>query len=458
MHKLSFFGRACGRLPTLAAVLLITANSAPCWGQDSDTTPPASPAAKSEFDEAVIRNQVLKHIKHHEEQIAIADDEEVKLKAMLEDNKKAPADGGMSAVEINKHIASLGIIKSKHEAEIDNLRAYLDSEKLAERETALARQQNNLRIQKAAIHAMIAEWGARRREKESHDLPPLKNAEIKIFSLAHAAPQDLAKVIESIFSPAQLRLSIDDRTKSLVVMGDKESLAIVESLLMKMDQPADGATDVPLQQGAKRQADGDRSLLLRVFWLADGLPEDEGQDPAAYLPNSVLKALDGLGLKTPRLVAQTVNAVAVTDKGYVDFSANVPAVLLGQTASLNCNGSMRPIVADRAGLDVQISVIGPSINCGLQGSLATPLGHYMVLGTANSLSADPSQMAGMHGGEMGAMPGGFQPGFGVEGGFGGGGADPTAAAPQEAPRPKLNQARFAFVVQVIEATSYPAEK
>jgi hypothetical protein len=147
-------------------------------------------------------------------------------------------------------------------------------------------------------------------------------------------------------------------------------------------------------------------------------------------------------------------------------------------------GRMRPVIQDRAGLDVQINVSGPSINCQLSGSLATPLGHYMVLGTANSVIADPTTMADMGmgmGGEMGMAPGAGMyagRGFGGEGammGRGGyaapagpagrgGPVDPATGLPdaegavEQPAKPKYNTSRFAFVVQVIEGESFPAEE
>lgn len=331
-------------------------------------------------------------------------------------------------------VAKLREAQSKGEIQQDNVSF----------QSALAEAQRQVAIRDEQI-SQLSRQLFNKNEQDSR-LPPLKNAEIKIFHLLHAAPQDLAKVIDSIFSPAQLRLSIDERTKSLVVMGDKESLGIVEALLTQMDRPADGAADKDAPKAAAAEKSGNRSLLLRVFWLADGLPEDEGQDPAAYLPESVLQALDRLGLKAPRLVTQTVNSVAVGSANNLDyrFATSVPAVVDSQPTTVNCRGSMKPIVAERSGLDMYIEVSGPSVQCHLEGSLATPLGHYMVLGTANSLSADPAQAARTPGGEMrGAME------VGPEGGMG---------LMEKRARPTFNQARFAFVVQVIEATSYPAEK
>src|SRR4029079_11337805 len=112
-----------------------------------------------------------------------------------------------------------------------------------------------------------------------------------------------------------------------------------------------------------------------------------------------------------------------------------------------------------------------------------PLGHYMVMGTTNSVLIDDGRAAasmeggpGMGpgsgggrlgfgwpaqpgvpgrgpagpaaGGEFGAAPGGAAPGAAAAGG-------PEGAAPSKGP---INTSRFAFVVQVVEGQSYPADE
>jgi hypothetical protein len=308
--------------------------------------------------------------------------------------------------------------------------------------------------------------------ERDRSLPPLPNAEVKVIALAKAPADETARTIESLFGPQTIRVATDDRTNSLIVLGDAASLNSVEALLARIDQQSNNKANTPggtATSGTKAT----QSLLLRIFWLADGLPEGEGQDPAPYVPQPVLKAVQRLGLNGPLLVSQTVNSLAVGNDGPVEYSTVVPAIVFKQPTNLSCAGHMRPVIDDRAGLDVQISVMGQGINCQLSGSLATPLGHYMVLGTANSVTADPATVAaagpmmggpgmgmGMGPGGMPGMAAGRGAGFAGRGGaipaaFGGpeGGAADPAAAP--AAEPKYNSSRFAFVVQVIEAESFP---
>jgi type II secretory pathway component GspD/PulD (secretin) len=452
MPQLLFQRRARARLLWLAALLTLTAIPAPSLGQESSLIAPRGADQSLES----LRDQVRKEIEKYEAQIAKVDADITKLKLLLEARKSESEDNDANVTFANnarQELAQLSEAKIRFQAKLADLQA--SAAAMATREKTL---QSEIESERSMIKQLIERIDRERGSRK--ELPPLTNAAVKVYSLAHAAPQELAQVIDSIFSPAQLRLSIDDRTKSLVVMGDKESLEIVEALLMKMDQPADGAADGRTASPAAANHLQARSLLLRVFWLADGLAEGEGQNPAVYLPQSVLEALKRLGLQSPQLVTQTVNSLAARDGAEVGFATQVPAVLLGQHATLNCTGSMSPMDDDHVGVDVDIRVSGPAINCELKGSLATPQGHYMVLGTANSVIAEPMAMGGgaMMGGGGFVGEGGFEmadPAAAVPGAEGGMGRGMEGTAPQS---PKYNTSRFAFVVQVIEGESFPAEK
>jgi len=311
----------------------------------------------------------------------------------------------------------------------------------------------------AQHEAYIRELAESQQTQRRHTEQPIEGAVAQIFPLRHAKAAEAAGTLESLFG-AQVRVAVDERSNNLVVSGKEKSLEAVRTLLEGLDQPG-----VAANEGGAVDASPDRTVLLRIFWLADGLPGNEGQDPNDFLPSAVIDAMARLGLNGPRLVTQTVNSLAVRDGVEVRFATQVPAVLLGQHATLHCTGGMSPMDGDRTGVDVDIAVSGPAINCELKGSLATPLGHYMVLGTANSVIAEPMMMGGgemeMGGGGRGMMRGGR----GGEGGFGA--ADPAAVPGAEggmgmegmAPQtPKYNTSRFAFVVQVIEGESFPAEE
>jgi hypothetical protein len=297
--------------------------------------------------------------------------------------------------------------------------------------------------------------------------------------LMFAQARDASKTVESLFGSQRLRVAVDERSNSLLVYGTPDVVAALDALLPRLDEQASPKGSEKSTQGTASP----RSLLVRVFWLADNLPETAGQNPADFLPKSVLAATHKLGLEAPRLVTQTVNALATGKDDSVDFSTSVPAVLLEQPVGMGCEGKLKLVSDDRVRVDMGVHVGGPSVNCELRGSMATPLGHYMVLGTANSMIAEGGPMPG--GAGMGMGPGmmgpgrGFgRPGPGVggpEGGptgpgaaapggeFGRAGADPNVGSGEGAAvgppaKPKFETSRFAFVVQVIEGQSYEAEK
>jgi hypothetical protein len=320
---------------------------------------------------------------------------------------------------------------------------------LTEREKQLAEREKQL----AALARQAAE------EQRHAHLPPIENGTVKIYRFMYANPREASKMIESLFGTLALRVAVDERSSTLLVYGKPDIITALDALLDRFDEQASPDGYQKSTQGMAAP----RSLLLRVFWLADGLPKGEGQNPADFLPKSVLTATEKLGLEAPRLVTQTVNSLATGKEDSVDFSTNVPAVLLRQPVELGCQGKLKLAPDDRVRVEMGIRVGGPSVNCELRGSMATPLGHYMVLGTANSMIAEGSPMAAGAPDARGLVPGGVsEPGRpyrdlaarrgpGPEGGLG------EAPAPPASP-PEFATSRFAFVVQVIEGQSYAAEK
>jgi hypothetical protein len=276
---------------------------------------------------------------------------------------------------------------------------------------------------------------------------------VKIYRFAYSNANDAAKTVESLFGSQSLRVSVDQRNNLLVAYGKPDVITALDALLSRIDEQAspDG-----YQKSTKGTA-SPRSLMLRVFWLADSVPETVGQNPAEFLPKSVLAATQKLGLDAPRLVTQTVTSLATGKEDAVEFAANVPAVLLDQPVGLQCDGKLKLVADDRVRVDLRVQVIGQTMNCDLSGSMATPLGHYMILGTANSMIAEGGGTPVASGyAQPGAGPGGMAPG-GPGATPGPGFAGPGAAGAPPA-KVKYQTSRFAFVVQIVEGQSYATEK
>ncbi len=310
---------------------------------------------------------------------------------------------------------------------------------------ALEKYENDL----AALNARLAESESR------NALPPLEEADIKVFSLRHVNAVQAAQTIDSLLGPGPVRVAVDERTNSLIVAGKSESLTVIEALLLRLDaQAAQSAEKTAAAADGRRAGDG-RSLLLRIFWLADGLSEQEGQDPAEFLPTSVVKALGRVGLNNPRLVTQTVNSLAHGEHSSAVFNSSVPVVLRSMPVQLSCEGSLEWLGPEQVRLKVGINL--PMLEIDVNGSLVTPLGHYTVLGTANSVMADAATRQAMEAEERRRAERrqreSGRGGYG--GGYGGGGA---AEDPAPSTAPQYNTSHFAFVVQVIEGESFPAEE
>jgi len=283
---------------------------------------------------------------------------------------------------------------------------------------------------------------------QSKELPPLKDAEVRVFQLQNTKAEAAAEKIDLLFGSEPLRIAVDEASNGLIVFGKAEAIPQVEQLIAKLDDLAvahrDGLPASNLELGGKQAAAVRRTLLLRVFWLADGGAQDL-RAAEEFLPLAVIDSLVKLGISSPRLVTQTVNSLSVEEGGSpVEFSTNVPAMMFEQPVTLVSSGTMGATTDGRAEVDMQLSVGGAGVNCELKGSLATPLGHFMVLGTANSVIPEYSA------GDPAAAGFGTPLGRAIMTGKGvGGGGVSLGAAPT-----KYNASRFAFVVQVIEAESF----
>ncbi len=256
-----------------------------------------------------------------------------------------------------------------------------------------AKQQEELskhlqELQRNWLSAMrqIATLAKQLEEQQRHrPLPPIENGQVKVYSLVYLAPREAAQTIESLFGTQAIRIAVDERSNALIMYGKPDSFAAVDALIDRLDKQAAPANAA--EKTSPNAATVPRSLLVRIFWLADRLPESEGGQYAGdYLPQSVLDATQKLGLDMPTLVTQTVNSLAVGSDDVTSFSANAPALLYGQPSMLGCGSRLKLVGGDSVRMELNVHVSG-SANCDLNGSLVTPLNHFIVLGTANSLIA-----------------------------------------------------------------------
>lgn len=60
--------------------------------------------------------------------------------------------------------------------------------------------------------------------------------ELKVFQLRFAAAADLAKILSLVFDKEPLKIGVDERTNSILVEGTPEKLAVVQALLVRLDE------------------------------------------------------------------------------------------------------------------------------------------------------------------------------------------------------------------------------
>jgi hypothetical protein len=467
------------RIAMITAALLMALNGGTIHGEEQQKNPQPDTVDTSRqlfqgpsAEEALA--QLSKQIEAQEQDLAKMqkaygpnDARVVKAKKQLENLRR------LFAIQTKLNEISQEESNEVNQAEISHLRNELsklmNKQVLAQHTDELKLQLQSMREQLEYRERQLAEMKQQFANLErERALPPLENGQVKIYTLKNANARGAASTITSLFGAQAMRVAVDDRTNSLIVFGKDDSLPVFEALLERLDSQA--APDKAGKKSVETAGGTRRSVLLRLFCLADNIT-DGGQSADKYLPQKVVAAVEKLGLTRPQLISQTVTSLSVSTKGAVEFSNDIPLVINGQPANLASAGKIQLADDDdeRAELQMKIQMNNPGIQCAVQGSLATPLGHYMVLGTANSLTADEATMQAMafQQGMMG--PGGptVRRGGGGRGEFGGlprPGAfgEPGAAAPEggapipgdEPAKPTFETSRFAFVVQVVNAESY----
>ena len=279
-----------------------------------------------------------------------------------------------------------GLVKERTRLEQEFRRVMAQIEDLkqqgkSESEAKKAELQRAMAEQKAA-HAQMAEMAAR--QQRHVQLPP--GSMTKVFSLRHSQAAESARVLSEILGGQPLRIAVDERTNSLIVMADEETGKMVEALLLRLDQST---------RDTKRDQPGE-TLQLRIVWLLDG---DLGMPPTDHVSPEVVEALHELGFKDPEVVCQQVATFTLSPnnrEGQFDF--HVPVLVKSQPWQFQGQGQVQPTGEERFNLrfDLRFSQVDPSSgrtrsgeSGQLGGSIHTPLGHYTVMGTTTFVTAVP---------------------------------------------------------------------
>jgi hypothetical protein len=273
--------------------------------------------------------------------------------------------------------------------------------------------------------AKLLDKASRRKSAEAAPLP--ENAQFTVFKLKYVQPDEVAAVVSKILLAQSPRIAVDERSNTLLAIGDETQIERVRGVLQ--------ALDVPSHPGeASRPAE---TLQLRIVWLLDGV--QGGKSPERFVSPQVVEALAQLGFAEPKVVTQQVTTLTISDdKRQGRFQFNVPVIINGQSWQFGGDGQISPLGDDRYSLGVELNYVrDPRTNLErgqLSGSIFTPLGHYTVMGTTTFVGSAAAAVAD------GAAPGG-EAIAGMEGG---------AAMSQQ-------EYLSAFVVYLDRAKEFPGE-
>jgi hypothetical protein len=274
--------------------------------------------------------------------------------------------------------------------QLEQQRAMLEQQlsELEAKRAYLAQQMSQLQSQPQMMMNLL-------RGQQNAPLP--RDGTFKVFSLRNSRAADAARILSEILGGAVTRMAVDERTNSLLVFGDEDTMKIVEGLALKLDERSDQANIEIAQPG--------ETLQLRIVWLLDGV--DDGMDPTDQLVSpEVVDALHGLGFATPRVVCQQVTTLTLShNRGRSgEFNYAVPVLINSQPWHFEGHGQIESMAEERFNLrfdlkfqqriDADGKRMGQEGQLG--GSIYTPLGHYTVMGTTTFVAVIPNESIQQH--------------------------------------------------------------
>jgi hypothetical protein len=220
---------------------------------------------------------------------------------------------------------------------------------------------------------------------KSLDRPGDDQQQLKVFTLLHVNAESALAVLTSLVG-AKAKLALDGASNRVIVQGDPVTLAMVEALLLRLDEPPAERADEPPQEPQASD------VQVRVVWLVAGL-----SDPTDL--ENVVKELEGMGVSGLKTAAQ----VFVKTIENTSFGSSGSAVL-EQLCHLEVSGTCRQRSAPGQGgiaaptgaptrgktpprpmlLEITLQARDHDGNemADLQTTIAAPAGHSVVLGVS----------------------------------------------------------------------------
>ncbi len=274
-------------------------------------------------------------------------------------------------------------------------------------------------------------------ELKKSPLTDTENSQLKVFQLKYAESDDVLAAIGRLIGEQGYRIAIDPKRNSLIVSSSESVIGRIEDVIQAIDR-------VPSQKKEEAEQVAESSskpLSIRSFWINDGTQAIEGRNPVEYLPNKVIDALHRMGLDDPLIVSQSTSALISKTGTSSNFRSTLQAAINGVPIRVETSGKLSRKQKEQIQIEIEATLWRRAMinhqlerfnEWELSGSLTAPLGHYMVLGSANYVNGISFQ---------------------------------DQVAPKltrqldEAKSPtKLTTCRFALVIQVVEGGSYAPEK
>jgi len=198
-------------------------------------------------------------------------------------------------------------------------------------------------------------------------------SQIKIFRLVNAEPASAAHLLATLLPKnSHISFAVDDRTRSLVASGSRDSLAVAEAVLTKLDERAN-----------LERPKSSVSYEVRILWLVN---DKKGAPPADDLKD-VVAELSRLGVKDVRQVGQMV---VQTSLGQSFDLSSVPD-FAGQPAKLTASGRLSE--RSEGSVEMRVSIRAAAMPWGPSGQqqqvlselstrIVLPQKQYVVLATA----------------------------------------------------------------------------
>jgi hypothetical protein len=271
------------------------------------------------------------------------------------------------------------------------------AEKLEQQRAMLEQQLRELEAKRGALAQQLAQLQSQPqmmmnllRGQQNTPLP--RDGTFKVFSLQNSRAADAARILSEILGGAATRMAVDERTNSLLVFADEDTIKIVEALALKLDERSE---DINIEMARPGE-----TLQLRIVWLLDDV--DGGIDPTDQLVSAeVVDALHGLGFADPSVVCQQVTTLTLSNnRGRSgEFNYAVPVLINTLPWQFEGHGQIESMAEGRFNLRFDLKfqqrnpadgdLIGQEGQLG--GSIYTPLGHYTVMGTTTFVSINPSK-------------------------------------------------------------------